>query len=58
MITVNPPNKPQFGVWAGRRILTARIFGRLFQVKLVRDEIYSQRQDQKRIRFCGLSVKI
>jgi hypothetical protein len=31
---------------------------RLFQVMRVDEELFSQRQDRKRIRFGGLSVKL
>jgi hypothetical protein len=51
-------NAPRFGIWVGPWLLTVRLFGCFFQVKLVRDEIYSQRHDPKRWRFCGVSLRI
>ena len=49
---------PCFGIWTLSCGITLRIFYRLFQIKLVRDELYSQRNDSRRIRFMGLSIKL
>ena len=47
-----------FGVWLGPWIVTLRVFGWLFQVKLVKNELISQRQDRWRMRMFGVSVKL
>lgn len=47
-----------FGLWTGKNIISIRVFYRLFQIKLARDELYSQRCDTRRIRFLGLSIKL
>ena len=51
---------PCFGVWARKRppSLTLRIFWCLFQIKRVEDELFSQRQDKRRIRVYGWSIKL
>jgi len=49
---------PRFAFWIWRWGITARIFGRLFQVKLRQDELFSQRHDTRRIRIAGLSIKV
>ncbi len=47
-----------FRLWLGPWLITVCVFGRLFQVKRVRDELFSQRNDRWRIRLFGLSIKL
>lgn len=55
-------NTPCFGLWfswsSEARCVTVRCLWRLFQVKRVRDELFSQRQDRWRLRLFGWSVKL
>ena len=58
-VTLSTINElPMFAAWVWRYGVTLRIFWRLFQVKLVRDEIFSQRCDPWRMRLFGLSIKL
>ncbi len=56
--TPNDTRMPRFRLWIWQWGITARLFGWLFQVKLIRDEIFSQRHDTRRIRLMGLSIKL
>lgn len=51
-------NRPWFGVWKLKTGITVVLFKYLFQIKLVSDELFSQRYDNSRIRIYGLSVKL
>lgn len=52
--------KPQFGLWCcwQRKMITLRLFGRLFQITRQRNELFSQRRDRRRIRVMGWSIKL
>jgi hypothetical protein len=51
-------NAPCFYLNVWSRGVTVRFAWRLFQVIPICDELFSQRQDRERIRFCGLSIKL
>lgn len=51
-------NRPMFGVWIWHAGVTLVLFRRLFQIKRASDEMWSQRNDTRRLRFLGLSVKL
>ncbi len=53
-----PNGKPLFGIWLAPWLCTVRLFGWLFQIKRVRDELFSQREDRHRIRVLGVSIKL
>lgn len=55
---MNRENAVCFGLWADWRGVTVRVFYRVFSVCLISDELFGQRQDKRRIRFCGLSFKL
>lgn len=48
--------KPMFGIWLWRWGMTIRVIGRVMQIKLVRDEMFSQRMDTRRWRVLGMSI--
>lgn len=45
-------------LWFLPRGFTLRVFGRIFQVKPIADEMFSQRMDRWRIRILGWSIKL
>lgn len=57
-ILIGSATKPLFACWVWNRGITMRVFGKLFQVKFVSDEIFTQRHDAWRLRAFGLSVKM
>jgi hypothetical protein len=54
----NQQLRPWFGVFLLARGVTVVCFGKLFQAKLQKDELFSQRNDKTRIRVFGLSFKL
>jgi hypothetical protein len=48
---------PKMKLWAWKWGATLRIGRMFFQVKRQRDELFSQRHDNKRLRILGLSAK-
>jgi hypothetical protein len=51
-------SRPMFAFWAGEGCLTIVAFQKMFQVKPIARELFSQRQDASRIRIFGLSLKL
>ena len=47
-----------FGIWVGDGCLSIVAFWKLFQIKPVSRELFSQRNDASRLRVFGWSVKL